>query len=174
MSADRSPSHADAPTPEHAALVRQDFMFSMGQLARAFRRAVDRRLRPFGLTEATWLPLLHLALASGPLRQKDLAASLGLDSSSVVRLIDGLAAAGFILRSEHADRRAKTLELTAEGQATVDQLQVVLEQERAALFDGLDDAALAAAFAVTQQLSERLAAQELAADPASDDTESPA
>jgi MarR family transcriptional regulator for hemolysin len=165
-----SPALSTTATP--IALVRQDFMFSMGQLTRAFRRAVDRRLRPFGLTEATWLPLQHLARAAVPMRQKDLAASLGLDSSSVVRLIDGLAAAGFILRSEHADRRAKTLELTAEGQATVAQLQRVLQQERAALFEGLDDATLAAAFAVTQQLSERLAVQELAAGQPSDDAES--
>lgn len=44
----------------------------------AWRRAVDRRPQPFGLTEALWLPLIHLGRALVPMRQKDLAASLVL------------------------------------------------------------------------------------------------
>ena len=71
---------------------------------RQWRRAVDRRLQPFGLTEATWLPLIHLARAPAPVRQKDLAASLLLDGSSVVRLIDTLQESGFVERSEGEDR----------------------------------------------------------------------
>src|SRR5579864_8685966 len=82
--------------------------------ARQWRRAVDRRLQPFGLTEATWLPLIHLARAPVPPRQKDLAASLVLDGSSVVRLLDALETAGLIERREETtDRRAKTIGLTA-------------------------------------------------------------
>src|SRR5471032_1583146 len=87
-------------------------------LGRQWRRAVDRRLQPFGLTEATWLPLVHLARAPVPMRQKDLAASLVLDGSSVVRLLDALEAAGLIERREESgDRRAKTIVLTGRGLA---------------------------------------------------------
>ena len=77
---------------------------------------MDRQLQPFGLTEATWLPLIYLARASAPMRQKDLAAALTLDGSSVVRLLDALAASRLIERSEeNGDRRAKIITITTRG-----------------------------------------------------------
>src|SRR5215469_9761990 len=89
---------------------RDGFGSLIARAARQWRRAVDRRLQPFGLTEATWLPLIYLARAQAPMRQKDLAAALGLDGSSVVRLLDALEASGLIERHEvGADRRAKII-----------------------------------------------------------------
>ena len=74
---------------------------------------MDRRLQPFGLTEATWLPLIYVARVPAPMRQKDLAAALALDGSSVVRLLDALEASGHIERREEGkDRRAKTITVT--------------------------------------------------------------
>ena len=70
----------------------------LSQTARQWRRAVDQRLQPFGLTEATWLPLIRVARAKTAMRQKDLAASLSLDGSSVVRLLDSLEKANLIER----------------------------------------------------------------------------
>lgn len=131
-------------------------MFTLGQLNRQWRRLVDRRLRPHGLTEATWLPLVHLARAAEPMRQKDLAASLGLDGSSVVRLLDGLESGGFIVRSEHTDRRAKAIELTRRGQAVVQELDVLLIDSRAALFECVPAEELEAAFSVVERLGRRL------------------
>ena len=62
----------------------------IGVVARQWRRAVDQRLQPFDLTQATWLPLVQLARAPGPMRQKDLAAALSLDNSAVVRVLQNL------------------------------------------------------------------------------------
>ena len=96
--------------------LRDGFGSLVARAARQWRRAVDRRLQPFGLTEATWLPLIYLARAPAPMRQKDLAAALALDGSSVVRLLDALETSGHIERREEgADRRAKTITLTARG-----------------------------------------------------------
>src|SRR3546814_20987886 len=111
--------------------LRAEFASSVAQAARSMRRAVDRRLQPYGLTEATWLPLLRLSRSPVPMRQKDLAASLGLDSSSVVRLIDALQAAGLVQRQEEdQDRRATAIVLTARGQATVAQVERVEQDVR--------------------------------------------
>src|SRR3954453_14800726 len=86
--------------------LRDGFASLVARAARQWRRAVDRRLQPFGLTEATWLPLIYLARAPAPMRQKDLAAALGLDGSSVVRLLDALETSGHIERREGGkDRR---------------------------------------------------------------------
>lgn len=151
---------AAAPSADPALRVQQDFMFFTGQLNRQWRRLVDRRLRPHGLTEATWLPLVHLWRAREPMRQKDLAASLALDSSSVVRLLDGLEAGGFIVRAGHADRRAKAIELTAQGLSTVEALHAVLWESRLALFGAVAPDDLERAFSVLQCLGQRLADME--------------
>src|ERR1700684_803342 len=82
--------------------LRDGFASLIARVARQWRREVDRRLQPFGLTEATWLPLVHLARTPAPMRQKDLAASLVLDGSTVVRLLDALEASGLIERREES------------------------------------------------------------------------
>jgi MarR family transcriptional regulator, transcriptional regulator for hemolysin len=115
-------------------------------LGRQWRRAVDRRLQPFGLTEATWLPLVHLARAPVPMRQKDLAASLVLDGSSVVRLLDALETQGLIERREESgDRRAKTIVLTGRGLAIIDRVEAVSREVRNAALSGLSGAEIEAA-----------------------------
>ena len=89
---------------------RARFAPLVAHVAREWRRAVDGRLQIYGLTEATWLPLLRIARSETPMRQNELAASLSLDGSSVVRLIDTLENSGLVERCEdRADRRAKSL-----------------------------------------------------------------
>jgi len=118
--------------------LRDGFASLIARTGRHWRRAVDRRLQPFGLTEATWLPLIHLARAPVPMRQKDLAASLVLDGSSVVRLLDALEGAGLIERhEENADRRAKTITLTARGLTIIDQVEAASREVRNATLVGL-------------------------------------
>lgn len=118
--------------------LRDGFASLIARAARQWRRAVDRRLQPFGLTEATWLPLIHLARAPVPLRQKDLAASLVLDGSSVVRLLDALETAGLIERREESgDRRAKTISVTSHGRSIIDQVEAVSREVRNATLVGL-------------------------------------
>jgi MarR family transcriptional regulator, transcriptional regulator for hemolysin len=97
----------------------------VSQTARYWRRVANLRLQPFGLTEATWLPLLRIARSPTPMHQKELAASLSLDNSSVVRLIDNLEKAGLVERREGEDRRAKEILLTEEGRKTVEAVERV-------------------------------------------------
>ena len=119
---------------------RDGFGALVSRAARQWRRAVDRQLQPFGLTEATWLPLIYLARASAPMRQKDLAAALTLDGSSVVRLLDALAASRLIERSEeNGDRRAKIITITTRGWSIIEQVEAVAREVRNATLDGLSD-----------------------------------
>lgn len=110
----------------------------IGLAARQWRRAVDLRLQKYGLTEATWMPLIRLAQASAPMRQKDLAAALFLDSSSVVRVLNGLEASGLIERGEDAgDRRAKAIVITSLGRSLVRQVETVSEDVQREVLAGL-------------------------------------
>jgi len=144
--------------------IRNAFPTAVAQLARLWRRAIDVELQPLGLTEATWLALLHIARSKEAPRQKDLAVSLGLDSSSVVRLLDLLEQAGYIERQEGVDRRAKTIALTAQGQAVVAQVEKVATEARRRLLKGIPDAEMEAAYSVITRVSETISASiELAA-----------
>jgi MarR family transcriptional regulator, transcriptional regulator for hemolysin len=140
---------------------RNTFASLIARAARQWRRAVDRRLQPFGLTEATWLPLIHLARAPVPMRQKDLAASLVLDGSSVVRLLDALESAGLIeRRGETTDRRAKTITVTRHGLSIIDQVEAASTAVRTATLTGLSDADLALATRVLERVCRNLADQQ--------------
>jgi MarR family transcriptional regulator for hemolysin len=131
----------------------------VARAARQWRRAVDRQLQPFGLTEATWLPLIYLARASVPMRQKDLAAALALDGSSVVRLLDALEAAQLIERAEGTDRRAKIIVPTARGRAVAEQVETVSRAVREATLSGLTHDDLEAATRVLERVCENLSGQ---------------
>jgi len=129
----------------------------LSQAARAWRRSADRRLQPFGLTEATWLPLIRLARAAAPMRQKDLAASLGLNGSSVVRLLDALESSGLVeRRAEAGDRRAKVILLTKHGKSVVVQVERVAQEVRDEALSGMSDAEVRQAHALLERICERL------------------
>jgi MarR family transcriptional regulator for hemolysin len=141
--------------------LRDGFASLIARVARQWRRAVDRRLQPFGLTEATWLPLIHLARTPAPVRQKDLAASLVLDGSSVVRLLDALEAAGLIERREESgDRRAKTITVTGHGLSIIDQVEAASRDVRNATLVGLTSEDLEVATRVLELVLLNLAKQQ--------------
>jgi MarR family transcriptional regulator for hemolysin len=130
------------------------------RVARQWRRAVDRRLQPFGLTEAMWLPLIYIARSSTPMRQKDLATALTVDGSSIVRLLDELEASHFIERREEAtDRRAKIIVLTGAGRAIIEQVEDVSRSVRDRTLQGISERELATASDVFRRICDNLALQ---------------
>ena len=118
--------------PSHPSLSdrQRQLMFAMAQVNKQWRRSLDRVLAPLGLTQALWLPLVHLERSQGAMRQKDLAQALALDSSSIVRLIDGLQAQGWVARLDDADRRVKRIQLTPAGQGKVEAVKKVVAEVR--------------------------------------------
>ncbi|WP_170211067.1 MarR family winged helix-turn-helix transcriptional regulator [Neokomagataea tanensis] len=109
----------------------------IGRIARLWRHRIDARLQPYGLTDATWLPLLELDKTSDPLHQKDIAASLGLDNSSMVRVLSALEQKGLVVRvPDSRDRRARAVSLTQEGKQLVREIyRFAGEVERELLAD---------------------------------------
>ena len=138
--------------------VRDRFASLVARAARQWRRVVDRRMQPFGLTEATWLPLIYLARAPVPMRQKDLAEALSLDGSSVVRLLDALEAAELVERREQdGDRRARIIVPTRRGLSIAEQVETVSRQVRNAVLTGLSAEELEVATRVLEQACQNLA-----------------
>lgn len=115
-------------------------------------------MRPFGLTEATWLPLLYISRASEPMRQKDLANALVLDNSSVVRLIDALESTGMAERRDGVqDRRVKTIHLLPAAHDLIERVQCVSGAVRDELLEGLTEDELQTAEKVLVRIAARLA-----------------
>ena len=145
------------PVPPAAKDSRARFAPLVAHVAREWRRAVDARLQAYGLTEATWLPLLRIARSETPMRQNELAASLSLDGSSVVRLLDALENSGLIERCEdRADRRAKSLVLTSRGRRTVDRVERVSQEIRETVLGEILDEDLACALRLLETVRDRL------------------
>ena len=132
---------------------------SMGQISRRWRARLDGRMAAFALTEARWLPLLHLARGGDGVTQKELAARLGVEGPTLVRTLDWLEREGLVARrAVPHDRRAKTVHLTPRAMA----LHARIEQEaaavRAAILDGVTEAELLACLAVLERVAARLGA----------------
>lgn len=114
-------------------------------VARRWRTALDQDLAALGLSDATWSPLMHIARAGDGLSQKDLAARIGVDGSSLVRVIDILSTKGLIERRQEAtDRRTNHLHLTEAGRAAVATIQTELTRLEEAMLADLSDADIAA------------------------------
>lgn len=125
---------ANSPTPI------DQFGFHFVTLARRWRRAVDSALLAAGLTDATWAPLIHLSQMGDGISQTELAARVGLDTSSLVRLIDLLVERELVERRiDPRDRRARQIVLTPIGIVEVEQLQGQLLAIEARLLAGIPE-----------------------------------
>ena len=74
-------------------------------LGRRWRQTLDGQLAADGLSDAAWTPLVHLLRLGDGLSQSELAAAVGIDGSSLVRLLDLLVSRGWIERRAHAQDR---------------------------------------------------------------------
>jgi MarR family transcriptional regulator for hemolysin len=118
---------------------------------------VDEQLQPFGLSDATWLPLLYIARGTEPMRQKDLAKAVGIESSTLVRVLDALDDAGLIARQPCGDRRVNTLHLTPRGRQLVEQVQTITDAIRQRILADITEAELTTALSVFERVCAALA-----------------
>lgn len=135
-------------------VARNRFGLLLGCVYRQWRRQVDLSFRDLGLSDAMHMPLLVLYVEQAPMRQKDLAATLHLDTSSLVRVLAQLREAGWIIwQCEATDRRTKCIELTPSGRTLAARiLQKSLEIERTILA-GIPPAELETARSVLRKIS---------------------
>jgi MarR family transcriptional regulator for hemolysin len=94
------------------------------------------------------------------MRQKELAAALTLDGSSVARLLEALEASCLIERGEEdTDRRAKLTTITAQGWSIIERVEIVAREVRNATLSGLADDDLRVATHVLDIICRNLARQ---------------
>ncbi len=140
---------------------REAVMMSLGTslpvLERSYRAIANQAVAHVGLSQALAWPLVMIGRQGDGLRQGVLADLLNIEGPSLARSVDQLQQMGFIDRREDpADRRAKTLHLTASGAQAAAQIESALMDMRHTLYDGIADEDLETCLRVFGQLRERL------------------
>lgn len=129
----------------------------MVTLTRQWRRLVEDQLAASGLTDATWTPLIHLSAWGDGVTQKELAERVGLDGSSLVRLLDILQGHGWVeRRADTSDRRSKRIFLTEDGKAAVARIRATMLEAELAMLQDLDDNEIETMLAGVQKIRARV------------------
>lgn len=136
---------------------RARFGVRFSLLARRWRRALDACLAEAGLSDATWVPLVHLDESGGGITQKELAALVGIDGSSLVRLLDILSRQGLVERRiDAADGRVRLVHLTAAGKIRVAEIRRELAKGEVEMLADLSDADIAGILQHFERIEQRL------------------
>ena len=107
--------------------------------AKSARMLLERHLTQAGASFGTWTVLAMLESA-GPVIQRILAASIGIEGPTLTRHLDRLEELGLIHRNRAgADRRYALVELTAAGQALCHELDAIARAANDQLLDGFSD-----------------------------------
>jgi MarR family transcriptional regulator for hemolysin len=92
------------------------FSSALHNASRAWRQALDRRLKYLGLSQASWMTIAVAAKAAAPLSQSELADRLAVEGATMVSMVDRLVKAGLVNREPSTtDRRVKRIVLTDAG-----------------------------------------------------------
>ncbi|WP_313704621.1 MarR family transcriptional regulator [Massilia sp.] len=131
---------------------------TLTQASRAYKAMADKVASQYSLSQATALPVLILGrLGQDGVRPGVLAEALGLEASSLVRVVDLLIESGLIERHEDPqDRRAKLLQLTADGKTRARQMEEALIPFRRNLFAGFDQAEIDACLRVLSSIQAQI------------------
>jgi MarR family transcriptional regulator for hemolysin len=101
------------------------FAISLYEVSRTWRARIDEKLRPLGLSSASWSVIFALATADRPLSQREIADRLFVECPTVVRLLDRLEKLGWVRREPSAvDRRRNQVRLTGK---ILDLLEIIGE-----------------------------------------------
>ncbi|MBB2203236.1 MarR family winged helix-turn-helix transcriptional regulator [Gluconacetobacter tumulisoli] len=129
----------------------------LAHLGAAWRRQIDHDLRDFGLTEATWRPILYLGQLPPPVRQSDLARALGIEAPSLARLLDVLERRDLIVRTrDKEDRRSNLVRLSPGGQRIEHQVRQTADSVSARLLRDVSTGELQACYAIFDRIESAL------------------
>ena len=117
--------------------------------ARNWRKICQSTLVSYGISEACAVPLLMIGRLGDGVHQVKVAQASGMESPSLVRLLDRLCHDGYVCRTEDAcDRRAKALSLTERGRELVQAVEAQLVRLRRDVLADIAPADLEAALRV--------------------------
>jgi MarR family transcriptional regulator for hemolysin len=133
--------------------LEERFSGALHNTSRAWRQALDRRLKFLGVSQASWMTIAVAAKAKGPLSQSELAQRLDVEGATMVAMVDRLVKAGLVVREPSlTDRRVKRVVLTPAGDLLYDRVRTEAAAFRKELLDGIDPKKLLAATELLENL----------------------
>ena len=133
--------------------LEERFANALHGTGRAWRQAVDRRLKYLGVSQASWMTIAVAAKAREPLSQSELADRLAVEGATMVAMVDRLVKAGLVVREPSTtDRRVKRVVLTPAGNLLYDKVRAEAAAFSKELLANMDPEALLAATEVLEGL----------------------
>lgn len=135
--------------PNNLDVLQMSISSTMVVAARHWRKICQTTLANYGISEACAVALLMIGRLGEGVRQVKVAQAAGMESPSLVRLLDQLCQGGYVCRTEDAqDRRAKCLSLTETGRELVQAVEAELVRLRHEVLEGIDQSDLEATLRV--------------------------
>jgi MarR family transcriptional regulator, transcriptional regulator for hemolysin len=133
--------------------LEERFSGALHNTSRAWRQALDRRLKFLGVSQASWMTIAVAAKAKGPLSQSELAQRLDVEGATMVAMVDRLVKAGLVVREPSmTDRRVKRVVLTPAGDLLYDRVRTEAAAFRKELLEGIDPKKLLVATELLENL----------------------
>lgn len=152
MSADQ-PSRRPGSPQARTAWVADSIGPHLRIAAKSARMLLERQLAQAGASFGTWTVLAVLD-GAGPMIQRALADSLGIEGPTLTRHLDRLEELGLIARvRDGADRRYALVELTQPGQALCHELEAIARAANEQLLSGFSADETAQLKAMLQRLT---------------------
>ena len=108
-------------------------------VARRWRSLLDERLRAIGQSSARMEALAAIMNSPWPSAQVDIAKRLRIEGPTMTRMLDTLEADGLVERvPDPSDRRSKQLRLTPAGEAVLEQIFAIADEQRDRLLEGVE------------------------------------
>lgn len=134
----------------------QQFGRLLKRVHQLWHQVINERLRPRGMSHSQWRVVLEVSRSGAPMTQSALAAELGVESPTMVRLLDRLEQKGWITRAPcPTDRRARYVELTARARRLATEIEVVVCEVRQALLRDLRSSEVADCIAALSKIEAR-------------------
>lgn len=133
---------------------------TIGDISRAWRYQMNQRLKPLGLNLSTRMVLLQLHRNPQGLMQRELARKLGIESPTLVRLLDILEKKQWIQRTVSTDdKRRKYAVLTPKANEKLKIIEKLSRELRAEMMQGLTIDEIESSTQVMQKMKANLLAE---------------
>lgn len=131
----------------------QQFATLLHRCAALWRTTLDERLRPWGMTQATWRTLWLLRAADERYNQSSLATRLGIETPTLVRILDRMEKLELVRREpDSRDRRQKYIDITERGRALAEEIEGEVLATRQLMLGGLAATDLKAGIALFEKI----------------------
>lgn len=136
---------------------RSKLGLTISEISRELRSLFDAKFKAHGVSNARWIVLWALQELAEPTSQKRLANLLGIESPTLVRMLDRLEEDGLVRRTpSEQDRRVNLVELCDKADPLLDKMFVICCEVEESLYAGIDEADLIKAHEVLLKMRDRV------------------